>query len=382
MKKLIGNTILILFILGQIAACQNKHTMTAEKEKLAQDDYNRPNEIWPTNKDENGDYYYGANMGAIFNYAAVNSGSYFITPKEDVSLNAFHLSQNWGDGSGSYVLNDQYHPIPDSLYVRWFSISEDKFYAGTFEMPKDILRKCFNEMWSGYRPGVMGVEAAKHDRYQDLVVGVAPGGGVSVWTSAVTQQIEIGHYQAKEIQMDWDKFAGINGFGAGTTRKGFIASHKDDITNPIPFGKAERYRTKFNWKPKVESDLPIEVTCYDLYMFNGEKESLYAEHRGIIGTVKRAVPNKVNFNWQIKGRNFYEKSFTLDEDDLYKAFDAICADKTTDAELVLKLDKNNELLKIILRSTKLEYVLKPKKVESYVEDYDSRIKSIEPVDKN
>lgn len=96
-------------------------------------------------------------------------------------------------------------------------------------------------MWSAYAPGLTGNEASKHDRFQDLIVGVAPGGAVYVWISTITQRVEVGHYQAKETQMDWDQFAGINGFGAGTTREGYVSRRKDETTNPMPFGKAEKY---------------------------------------------------------------------------------------------------------------------------------------------
>jgi hypothetical protein len=85
MRKLIGNIILSILLLGQIAACQNKKTMTAEEEaKLDQEEINRPNEIWPTNKDAKGDYYYYVSLNSFPGSLGENAGSAFITGKEKV----------------------------------------------------------------------------------------------------------------------------------------------------------------------------------------------------------------------------------------------------------------------------------------------------------
>ena len=374
MKKLIGNIILSILLLGQIAACQNKKTMTAEEEaKLEQEAINRPNEIWPTNKDAKGDYYYGANMGTIEGYSAINAGSYFITAKEQVSLNAQNLGQTWGYGTGAYVLNDEYHPIPDSLYVCWFSRSEDKFYQGRFKLPTQLIKDRFDEIWLTYGSASKKMQASKYERFEDLIVGVTPGGGVIVWQKSSDQQIEIGHYQAKEIQMEWNKFADINNFGDGSTRQHFITSQKNSITLPIPFGKAEKYREKFIWKCGVEVGRDLKAVNFELSLLNGEVESIYRDYKNGTNEFRaRAVPARLNFLVQQLNKKSYNFEILFDEDDLFKAFHTICADKKTEAKLVLVLDNNNKISKIVLRNKTQEYVLNPNKVDVYTGKYNPK----------
>jgi hypothetical protein len=373
MKKLSGIVTLFIFLLVQIAACQHPVSRsTEEKTNADQQDYNRPNEIWPTNKDESGDYYYSVSLNSFPGYISENAGSYFITNKERVAFLTMENNGTWAYATGA-VLNDEYHPVPDSLFVSWFSISENQFYEGTFKLPTDGLKKYFDQMWSTYRPRAMGNEASKHDRFQDLIVGVAPGGAVYVWISAITQRIEVAHYQAKKTQMEWDQFAGINGFGAGSTRQGYVSRRQDEVTYPIPFGKAEKYRTKFIWKPIIESDSLAEVTYINLSMLNGEFESIYHEHQAGLLAVERALPGKIVFNLQIKNKRFYEKRVFLDEDELFNAFQAICTNKNIKAELVLKVDKDNKVSKVVLRNKAQEYDLRSAKVEAYSATYDPHI---------
>jgi hypothetical protein len=376
MRKLIGNIILSILLLGQIAACQNKKTMTAEEEaKLDQEEINRPNEIWPTNKDAKGDYYYYVSLNSFPSSLAEDAGSAFITGKEHVGFLTME-NDAWTTTTGA-VLNDEYHPVPDSLYVRWFSISEDKFYEGRFKMPTQVIKEHFDEMWLTFGSARKKMRASKYERFKNLIVGVTPGGGVMVWMESTRQQIEIGHYQAREIQMDWNEFAGVNNFGDGSTRQQFIESQKNRITLPIPFGKAEKYREKFVWKCGVESNANIETISFQLYLLNGEVESIYGEYNsGLNEFKKRAAPAQLNFILQEANKKGYNFEILFDEDDLFKAFHTICADKKTEAKLVLVLDNNNKISKIVLRNKTQEYVLNPNKVDVYTGKYNSKITPI------
>lgn len=374
MRKLIGNIILSIFLLGQIAACQNKKTMTAEEEaKLDQEDINKPDEIWPTNKDKNGDYYYSANMGTIHGYVAMNAGSYFTTSKEDVSLNAMNLGQYWGNGTGAYGLNDEYHPIPDSLFVRWFSASEDKFYQGMFKLPSEIIKGHFDAMWLTYGSQSKQLQASKYERFKDLIVGVIPGGGVVVWLKSTRQQIEIGYFEAEEIEMDWDKFAGTNGFGKGTNRQQFVASQKNNVTNPIPFGKGQKYREKFVWKCGIDGGSDLKIISFQLHEFNGEIETLYSDYKNGTNEFKeRAVPTRLIFLVQQVNKNGYNFEVSFDEKDIFKAFHTIHADKKAEVRLVLVLDKDNKVSKVVLRNKTEEYVLNPVKIDMFSGKYNPK----------
>jgi hypothetical protein len=240
-------------------------------------------------------------------------------------------------------------------------------------MPTQVIKEHFDEMWLTYGASDMEIKADKYDRFTNLIVGVTPGGGVMVWQKSSDQQIEIGHYQAREIQMDWNEFAGVNNFGDGSTRQQFIESQKKRITLPIPFGKAEKYREKFIWKCGVEVGRDLKAVNFELSLLNGEVESIYRDYKNGTNEFRaRAVPARLNFLVQQLNKKCYNFEILFDEDDLFKAFHTICADKKTEAKLVLVLDNNNKISKIVLRNKTQEYVLNPNKVDVYTGKYNPK----------
>ena len=366
-------------VVVQLNSCQDtkyKDMNLEEKAKTQEEILNRPSNIWPTNKDQNGDYYYSVNMGTMEGYVATDASSHFVTDKEIVSIPAMMLGQNWGEGTGSYVLIDEHHPLPKKLYVAWFSSSENKFYEGLFEMPYDKIKEEFDKMWTVYAPYAIQTVAAKYERFTDIIVGVAPKGNVVVWLSGGLQSIEIGRYKAKETtKITWKDFAEMNGMGEGATRENYLRNITES-TSPL-VGKLEQYEQIYTWKPKIESKNPVEVVLYEIQMYNGEKEQIYYEYKGSNSTEKRAVPKYIAFSGQSKP-SFYYIEYTFKEDDIYKAFEAL-GKEDLPINLVLVLDKKNEPDIIILKNSKYEYVLDPKTTKFYPsdgKDYEPKMQSI------
>ena len=50
-------------------------------------------------------------------------------------------SKGWGHVGGGYVVGDRYKPVPDSLFVEWYSIPEHKFYTGRFKIDSNKLKR-------------------------------------------------------------------------------------------------------------------------------------------------------------------------------------------------------------------------------------------------
>lgn len=366
----------------QLVSCQDKKYKNMnedEKAKIDQEILNRPNEIWPTNKDENGDYYYKVNMGTMPGYIAEDAGSHFVTDKESVSIPAMLLGESWGNGTGSYVLNDEYHPLPKKLYVAWFSASENKFYEGLFDMPYERIKEEFDKMWLAY-PNKSLYAAGKYERFTDIIVGVAPKGDVIIWLSSLSQQAQIGQFRAKETTaITWENFAGMSGMGGGNTRENYL-KHITKSEYPIPFGKLEQYQKKYTWKPKIEYEatvsgekiLPLK---YYIECFSGEYETVYELYKKNNLSKSRFVPKMVTFEFNI-GSKGYSGGFDIEEEDIYQGFTLLANDKEPDLELVVKLDKDKEISKIVLRNKTSEYVLRCTDVQISAGSIDSEIKPL------
>ncbi|MBV6881794.1 DUF2931 family protein [Epilithonimonas sp. FP105] len=352
----------------------------AEKAAVQQEIYDRPSEIWPTNKNSNGEYYYTTSLCSFPGYISENAGSHFVTGSESVG---FLTMENgvWPQTTSS-ALNDEYHPLPKKLYVAYFSAAEDKFYEGLFDLPYDRIKEELDKIWRAY-PNRSLYTKDKYDRYQELIVGVAPQGDVVVWLSSSSQQLVIGTYKAKETTaITWEDFKSANNMG-DVTREHYVKT----ITKskyPIPIGKIEKYGKQYHWKPKIEYEdkrtpEKIETLKYYIKDFNGGYENIYALYEKENVFKLRNIPKTVIFEFNIGTLN-YGGGFDLQEDDVFKAYSELGSEDKTQLEMVVILDKTNKISRIILRNDLHEYVLDCKDVQLGVGEIETEITPLTETD--
>ncbi len=177
--------------------------------------------------------------------------------------------------------------------------------------------------------------------------------------------------------MEWDDFRVLNGMGNGTKEE-YLSNYKE--LPMVPYGKVDSYREKFIWKPGIVSKNTIEIGLYDLSMYNGEKDRIYYESNlGENLFYQRAVPKEIDFNWQANNKSSYLIRIKFKENDIYKAFQTVCIDKNTKARLILKINNEGEMEKIVLSNGNYEYVLNPEYIRVYPSngnDYDNKIRSL------
>ncbi|OEK09430.1 hypothetical protein A8C32_11980 [Flavivirga aquatica] len=56
----------------------------------------------------------------------------------------------WGRVGAGYAVGERLKPVPDSLFVNWFSITEGKFYKGRFKLSNKVLEKNLKAGKSSY----------------------------------------------------------------------------------------------------------------------------------------------------------------------------------------------------------------------------------------
>ena len=259
----------------------------------------------------------------------------------------------------------------------------DKFYEGLFELHYDKIKEEFDKMWLAY-PNKSLYAASKYNRFTDIIVGVAPKGYVIVWLSSLSQQIQIGRFQAKETKaITWERFAGMNGIAPEQTRERYVRMYREmeKMPSSIPFGKLEQYQKKYTWKPKIvyetsvsgEKILPLK---YRIQYYSGDLEYIYELYEKKNLPLSRFVPKEIIFEFNI-GSKAFGGGFDIDEEDIYKAFNLLAKDNETDLELVVKLDKDEEISKIVLRNKTNEYVLKCTDVQIGAGEIDPKINPLE-----
>ena len=272
----------------------------------------------------NGTFYYKNEKGGLYVPTAASIG-YF-----------------WGTGESTHVVGEDFKPLPDRLDIRFFSFAENKLYQGSFDLPYDKILALFKE----------GVAKDK-DRptFNTIMVGVAPGGAVSVWlTGRETREVFFG--QAETYEGDIRTLLD----GEIKDRAAYARSYLEDLPpetladidkNGVPFGLWGKYRTPYHWSPVFLTEKEVS-TYLSVSFFNGEnyrfnyplpKENLLK---------KRPLPLLISFGCYIEGTaKQYFFTVRFDEKELYAAFDRLGgSEELVNIEIEPNLPKNQTKVRL------------------------------------
>ena len=361
------NLLIILIFVLQLVSCQKNNKQTSDKIGESKDKMiDEPNDIWPTNRDSKGDYYYTTSLNSFPDYKTQNAGSHFVAGKETVGFLVMENSEIWPIVTG-WGRSDDHFPIPEKLYVAYYALQEDKFYEGLFVMPSEKIKEELDKMWRAY-PTKSQYTRSHFDRFKDLIVGVAPEGDIVVWLGSGSQTVEIGRYKAAVTdKINWSHFVRMNGMAPDNTKENYLRTTKREAI-PIPIGKLEKLERRYNWKTMIEREnenenlIVINPNKLRISYFNGELETLYSLFVEKNQYKLRAVPKKIIFEFYLGDKEF-GGGFDLKEQDILTAFKEVSKSGSKSLEIVIQLDKLNEVSKIILRNEKNQYVIDPTGLE-------------------
>ncbi|ATN06152.1 DUF2931 family protein [Chryseobacterium indologenes] len=287
----------------------------------------------------------------------------------------FPFSDIWGITGGGWGEPGKHmggtdHPVkvPHTLEFTWYSLAENKFYAGHWELDTQKITRLFNEGFSQTY-----FDSLKKGTYDTFVIGLGPKGKLILWLYGDGHQVEVGHFQGKEIQITqaeaYDKFKYV-----------FEPNYREDILNdpgivkPIVTQKIkdegypnpdfyENFREKLNWRPKLILPAGSTLEKRNFYMANGEREStLQDQPATALPYAKRAVPYLFYFEWKNKdgkqessqivctGNSQYIKEankvyngtflpLDFEKTDMYKIFGGL--DKEASADIVIDISSGN-----------------------------------------
>ena len=103
----------------------------------------------------------------------------------------------WGQPISTHLLEREEYPIPGMLDMVWLSIVERKFYSLVEKLPAKKIEELFEQK----------DEESGEAIFEHIVVGMAPYGGVAVWTHGFKKSVLVAWMQAEEAK----KFGLIDG---------------------------------------------------------------------------------------------------------------------------------------------------------------------------
>jgi len=165
------------------------------------------------------------------------------------------------------------------------------------------------------------------DTYNEMVIGLAPGGVVVVWLQAATFRVEIGRYQAKDTIVSPNafyrnpfEFNQQQFFDTMFSNRLSQDAHEKIKKGGITYGLWDEYRKKYYWRYRTQfyNDDKDEQQYYTYY--NGESIALFAEVIKKQEFLLQALPYNINLNFTKKWAETY-----FDDKELMAAFKELTA---------------------------------------------------------
>lgn len=247
------------------------------------------------------------------------------------------ISHGWGRGRSNHVTGPALKPLPDKLDITFFSYLEDQFYEGSFDLPYDEILKFFNDQDA--KPKTLNAEGKGIPILFKVIVGVAPGGTVSVWAVANGSK-EVFFGKAKKVDRVLKNSIGKAITDRAERTKYAKETVEDEVPaeilaairkNGIPFDKWANYRIRYNWVPMFVGK-PLGKVAVSSYSAEGQWYDLPLEK--VFSASPHPVPKAIDFEYVPPGeKESYYYEILFNEPEILAAFKKLGA-----KQLPLKLE--------------------------------------------
>ena len=266
------------------------------------------------------------------------------------------VHNGWGLRGSTHDVGDTLKPLPTRLQLAWFSFVEDRFYGGRFDLPTNRLQELFSK-------GTASPDGNQRLPYDRIIIGMAPGGDVSVWVGARRIVKEVATFRAQPAELPWTSVLD----NPTVTRAEYIALSLQDAlspevlkrvqSTPVPVGRWAQFAHRFPWVPRLQPG----VVGHDLWIkgLNAEVEWL-----DLTGTRKdvdapppdRGAPRELSLYWRTaRGLNL-SADITFDENESMAAFAKLASVRSTDPmTLLLEPADTATTVDVLLQRGKIVY---------------------------
>ncbi|MEO8786631.1 MAG: DUF2931 family protein [Chitinophagaceae bacterium] len=272
------------------------------------------------------------------------------------------LLNGWGKVGAIDLVGEERKAMPISLNVKWFEFRERKFYDGTFDLHQIPFDKIISD-------GFINPENGEIAHYDFIIVGLAPGGGVSIWLEGKGISVEVGHFYAGTCEVDLKHYLGqylnLEDYVRETLEGAFTNSEISRKLTPQEIQKwSVQFRELYEYRPIIVTTATEAVL--DVKYFNGAKS--YDGHAMIIKPLsKLALPLKWSFNVGIgDAQRAYE--ITFDEQEIFAAAQKISDSNTQPFDIQVEVVTATHDISVFLKNKQQFIELKKCVFNKYLKD--------------
>jgi hypothetical protein len=288
-------------------------------------------------------------IGAPKEYPIIIIKGEFITGENSnvgLPICAF-VHAGWGNSGCIMDKGPNKKPVPDSLSITWLSYAENKFYRGRFALPEQKISELFKK-------GFLDHHTNKQRNYDYLTLGMTPGGTVVLWLAGGHKQVEVGKFQAKEVQLTAQEFGAdyAHIFKPGFAKNAYERNLPKELREKaekegFKTDQVDKWLKRYNWRFTANFTAAKFYEIYSKYL-NAEEEEIFDASLLKNDFEQRAVPKEIDVTWiDQKGRKMIT-NIIFDETEIQSAFALIPHDGK--AELHFEVDPNEYTVAVTLKT--------------------------------
>ena len=268
------------------------------------------------------DFAWSATVTSVEDYPIEIHKGYLAT--QDKFITALHNSGVEDDGWGydGTDIGAGGNVIPSMLSLTWVSYAEKKFWKIETTIDQTTQNRILDLFREGFYNWDNVKKEPKHDTYNHITIGVAPGGIVVLFITGSAHRTEVARYLAKETFVDVNTF--YDNPHEHTQQQFFDTLF--EITVPkylqekiaksgIPYGIWDIYREKYSWRFQPFFYKEDKLHHYYVAYINGEEDNLYEDV--INKKLFNHLPLPVNISFYFK---IYNGEAKFDEEEIVAAF--------------------------------------------------------------
>lgn len=206
------------------------------------------------------------------------------------------LTTGWGKYASGYGVGDEIPPLPDRVEVVFYSYAERQFYNAEFSLPYELILEKFRRQ----------LDVHPDEAFSGFLLGVAPGGAVSVWLKG-PKTIEVYFGQAKKIEKSPTEGFGLP-FKSKNQSDDYITKVLVDNVSPeqlhkiktegVPIGIWSRFRNRYKWAPLFIDGKPATKNEMYTEFLNGDSFALPTKFTEADINDAKPLPSHIRFRAQ------------------------------------------------------------------------------------
>jgi len=292
----------------------------------------------------------------------IYDGNFFYGNNKKIYVpNGRLVNYGWGGDGSINIAGEQMKEAPDRLEITWLSYTENVTYTGDFKLDREKIDSLLKKGYGIY------AEGEEHKTFDELKVGMAPGGLVVVWLSGGARQVEVGSFQAHTTtNVDWKKEFPDMEISIDKHVANVVSDLPPEVqeqakNHAIPFDLWKNWRKRYNWRTVINEECRPE-TLFTEY-FNAEQTKNAANGKVDPEIRELAIPKRMYVFWTNKKNDSMRTDFNYDEQEVTAAFlqikdhaDLDISISPDDYKVVIKLKSNHK--EVILNKTQTRTVLR------------------------